>query len=478
MECGIATDEMERLIEQFVSATDSRSECFALDSVLIEDGLTPQDVDVFLQGVQRAMLGNESAVADVNTMPTGSEGAGVNTMPTKAAKSDVNTESDGTDVTPISLHTDEGANANNTLSSEFEGADVNNSEKSRGNKKLARAPHYMLYTASAMGQLEIMKFLVENKAADVNYKHHQTLTHPVSCPTVLATARGEVECLRYLISKGADVNPQGVDTNTPLVHATRAGSTECVKLLLESGADVNLVRPGGYSPLMGAAEGGNAECVKLLLEAGADVNAKDDDKGETPLMKATAFRRVECMKLLLKAGAEVNPAVDPAPLLVAVGTMVLKSVKVLLEAGAAGNRQPECVRLLLKYGAHVNMYQGSIHCFLPVSQISKAVPRLLLAAGEKQVVLSCPPESGSQLDSDEEEPEKEVQFHPEGYEDLDLKNQCRKVIRKHLLTLDPHTNLFIRVPQLQMTNERPGLPDDLVSYLLHDQSLDDSDDDE
>ncbi len=39
------------------------------------------------------------------------------------------------------------------------------------------------------------------------------------------------------------------------------------------------------------------------------------------------------------------------------------------------------------------------------------------------------------------------------------------------MTLDRHTNLFIRVRQLQMTNERLGLPDHVVLYLLYEQNL-------
>ena len=43
---------------------------------------------------------------------------------------------------------------------------------------------------------------------------------------------------------------------------------------------------------------------------------------------------------------------------------------------------------------------------------------------------------------------------------LCLKEKCRNVIRKHLLELDPHENLFIRVPRL-------GLPSLLTEYLLY-----------
>ena len=47
---------------------------------------------------------------------------------------------------------------------------------------------------------------------------------------------------------------------------------------------------------------------------------------------------------------------------------------------------------------------------------------------------------------------------------LNLKHMCRETIRKHLLSLDPHSHLFGRVPRL-------GLPVSLTSYLLYNCSL-------
>ena len=45
-----------------------------------------------------------------------------------------------------------------------------------------------------------------------------------------------------------------------------------------------------------------------------------------------------------------------------------------------------------------------------------------------------------------------------------LKDICRAAIRKHLLDINPHFNLFIRMPQL-------GLPSKLANYLLYEEDL-------
>ena len=45
-----------------------------------------------------------------------------------------------------------------------------------------------------------------------------------------------------------------------------------------------------------------------------------------------------------------------------------------------------------------------------------------------------------------------------------LKDVCREAIRKHLLDINQHLNLFMRIPQL-------GLPTRLASYLLYEEDL-------
>ena len=44
---------------------------------------------------------------------------------------------------------------------------------------------------------------------------------------------------------------------------------------------------------------------------------------------------------------------------------------------------------------------------------------------------------------------------------LNLKHLCRETIRKHLINIEQHSNLFTRLPQL-------GLPSSLTTYLLYD----------
>jgi ankyrin repeat protein len=54
------------------------------------------------------------------------------------------------------------------------------------------------------------------------------------------------------------------------------GQVEAVKLLLSKGADVNAKTPGNYTALMQAALVGQAEVVRILLDAGADPTVADN----------------------------------------------------------------------------------------------------------------------------------------------------------------------------------------------------------
>jgi ankyrin repeat protein len=83
--------------------------------------------------------------------------------------------------------------------------------------------------------------------------------------------------------KGADVNCQDNNGETPLLQAVAHGKIEIVSFLLENGADANF-RSGfeSQTPLECAIARGYEGCVKILLDKGADVNLRDE-KGRTPL---------------------------------------------------------------------------------------------------------------------------------------------------------------------------------------------------
>lgn len=57
-----------------------------------------------------------------------------------------------------------------------------------------------------------------------------------------------VECLRLLLSHGADINKASIEGITPLHEACRWSSQECIKALVEAGADIEAENSQGHAP--------------------------------------------------------------------------------------------------------------------------------------------------------------------------------------------------------------------------------------
>src|SRR5215216_1232927 len=139
------------------------------------------------------------------------------------------------------------------------------------------------------------------------------------------------------------INQPDQDGYTPLMRAAERGQVNAVRALLKRGAEVDARHPAGITALMFAARKGCLQVVKLLLAAGADPNVSvaTPDVGEVnPLIWGILSRNKEVVKTLLKAGAKVNPwtAGGGTPLLLAVESGAgVEVIKTLLAAGADVN---------------------------------------------------------------------------------------------------------------------------------------------
>ncbi len=119
-----------------------------------------------------------------------------------------------------------------------------------------------------------------------------------------AAKKGDIEEVRLLLEKGADVNSRNMDGWTALMLAAWNGNTETVELLLDEGADVNSKSISGWTALMFAAANGCIKTAKFLIEKGAEVDEKYDN-GETALLVAAWNGQIDIIKLLIEKGANV-----------------------------------------------------------------------------------------------------------------------------------------------------------------------------
>ena len=348
------------------------------------------------------------------------------------------------------------------------GADVNN--KSMSNET-------GLHCAAQSGHEKCVSLLI-NAGANVNVRDCNGIT-----PLMIAALNGHDKCVSILVKARADVNMRSLDRFTPLMGAARNDHDACVDVLINAGADVN-ARADGFtayhwaleenhnkcqellytasskgnryneycynpcmffspiSPLIFSIQNGQIECFKQLIQTGADVNIttvkniKCDDgtfakEIESPLICAVKVNEIECVKCLLQEGAHVNSTMKgyrnlryPPLLQVVVNNerYVLKHVLILLNAGAKINTFHYKI-VAMKGQNYIFVNRRNYH------PVQKKALDVLFAAGEDDDRYGNVPD-----------------YLPDVNE-INLKHICREGIRQHLLELDPHENLFVRVPE-------------------------------
>ena len=270
------------------------------------------------------------------------------------------------------------------------GAHVNAREQWRGQTALM--------WAAAEAQPAMVKLLVEHHAlvndrSLVNNWERQVTSEPRMqarpsggfTPLLYTARKGCLDCAKYLVAGGADVNLTDPDNVTPLLLATLNFNFDVAAFLVQHGADVNKWDLWGRSPIYEAVDmntlpvGGRADrpssdkttalqLADMLLKAGADPNLQlklfppyrslRDDRGADSLLSvgATALIRaakagdLPAMRLLLAHGAhpDLPTASGITPLMAAAGNgssnldtrgrykteaQAVEAVKVLLAAG-------------------------------------------------------------------------------------------------------------------------------------------------
>lgn len=157
-----------------------------------------------------------------------------------------------------------------------------------------------LHYAVLYGNLESVRILLD-RGANVNARNK-------SDATPLIFAAYNFEKTRLLVEKGADVNVHSSRGMTPLkVAASVHGNIATLRYLLDKGAVVKQIDESGSDALQIAALKGDADMVRLLLQKGADPRAVNRG-GFTALLNAFTEVDPERVRLLLDAGSDVNAA--------------------------------------------------------------------------------------------------------------------------------------------------------------------------
>ena len=225
----------------------------------------------------------------------------------------------------------------------------------------------------ATDNLESTRMLVE-AGAEVNARTEAGDTALI----VAAQRAGGARVVEYLLDKGANLKTATNDGATALHHAAECGDVDVLKLLVDKGADVDAQRKnpfGGQSPLASAVVFGHGAAVRYLLSKGAKANI-----GDAGLSRAVFQGNVEIVKALLEAGVEVKNRGNQAfP-----GFGGFEPILAL--ACFSYNADPQIVRMLLDRGADpaAKSQQGRTPLELARERGYEDVARLLVQAIEKK----------------------------------------------------------------------------------------------
>jgi uncharacterized protein len=123
------------------------------------------------------------------------------------------------------------------------------------------------------GKLKIVQKYVKADPTAVNFK-----TFGWS-PVQMATNKGDIEMVKYLLSKGGDINYiHPTAQHSAFMLAAFNGQDEMLKLLAKSGADVNIKLKGDVSLIRYFRDEGNTHMVELLTSLGVKDDGCNDDQ--------------------------------------------------------------------------------------------------------------------------------------------------------------------------------------------------------
>lgn len=190
-----------------------------------------------------------------------------------------------------------------------------------------------LHEAAYYGQLNCLKALHRAYPAVIDQRTLQEET-----ALYLATCRGHVDCLQFLLQAGAEPDISNKSRETPLYKACERKNVEAVRILVQYKADTNHRCNRGWTALHESVARNDLEVMEILVSGGAKVEAKNA-YGITPLFVAAQSGQLEALRFLAKYGADIN-------------TQASDSASALYEACKNGHE--EVVEFLLSQGADAN----------------------------------------------------------------------------------------------------------------------------
>ena len=197
-----------------------------------------------------------------------------------------------------------------------------------------------------------------------------------------ALLSGDKDRIKFLVSKGADVNKPDLQGWTPLTAAARQRRDETIDLLVELGADPNKADGNGMTPLAAALMRDHVPSIKTLIEHGADVEVPGQEDFR-PLALALAEKKYEAAKALMNGGADVSVASGKqglTPLMIVAAQTGPAEGSIFLPGSV---RPTDIAKALVDEGANIDAQAANGMTALMIAAANNSAPMigLLMAAG-------------------------------------------------------------------------------------------------
>jgi ankyrin repeat protein len=190
-----------------------------------------------------------------------------------------------------------------------------------------------------------------------------------------AAATGDLDGLKRLIARGADLNDVDSHGRTPLMVAGYKRDVKAAELLIASGASVNALDSERYDLITIAAVADDLAMLQLAIRSGGNAAQVTSPYEGTALIAAAHLGHVEIVRALIDAKAPLDHVNNLD------WTALIESIVL----GDGGRRHVACLKALVEAGANVNIPDGT--GATPLALARRAgytdMVRILEAAGAK-----------------------------------------------------------------------------------------------
>lgn len=158
------------------------------------------------------------------------------------------------------------------------------------------------FAAAASGDLDELKYgLQTGTPYPIDMKNPEGKT-----ALMLAAEAGQLEAIKYLLTRKPDLTQTDPDGNTALLLALTKDKSAAALLLIAAGSDVNAHNNSYTYPIHWAAHNGDIDTAKALVEKGAWLDVRNKKDELTAAWYAVASDRGAMLEFLIAAGARTD----------------------------------------------------------------------------------------------------------------------------------------------------------------------------